>query len=196
MKNSSVSFTSGIKFTNCKKFADEVNSFVQFRRVDSPWTADEITRGPQVYTERVRSCVAGGILTQNPSTGVPDVVMYHLNPREQQNLDFEPIEKTFLEHLRGDKPLQGFILGCKKIYRGEDFIFDNLENFMKKLKIPYSKFKNMPYLDEADIAYNGYKDRWTVSVSGILGPKTEKFEPNVSEIFEGFKVSEKDHLIV
>lgn len=198
MTNSQISFQSSILFiNNPKRFSFMIHGFSD--SVNRPWTAKEIVRAPRVFTKDIRACTAGGIITKSSAESCLDVIMFHIDPGKPINFDLNLIEDTILEKLDINQPLHAFMVGAKsifgmnaKLFEDSEKVFENLEGFIKKLKIPYSKFKGSPpnssYLN---LAYNGFEDRITIFDSSL-----KKIDEQT--IFDGFDdvfVSEKDKLV-
>ncbi len=210
MQDSNISFTSRILFTNLKGFNSELNSFASKIKVDRPWSADEIIKASQAYTEEIFNCTAGGIITE--TKGKKRVVMFHINPtlEDDSKIDFSKVKEYLLKKIGKDKPVQGFLIGgkkdfspsflpseyIKKICKISMEIFDDFENFMEGLKIPYTKFKGQNIGGQnSRIAYNSVNDQWTITTRA-----TEKFENipkglNILPDFDEIVISPKDTVI-
>ena len=200
MQNTQVSFKSNIRFTNLNGFKRVVRDFPI--SVDRPWTAKEIIRAPYAWTAGVKDCTAGGILVGKDRKNITDVVMFHISPSDKDNSDFEIIKRAIMDKIGSDKPIQGFLLGGKKICQGSVEMFDNFEKLMKELKIPKTKFKGLPVGGHsAHIAYNAGRDEWVVAATAIEDINKKVFAKTdlQSEIFSKFQkvvISKYDKLIV
>lgn len=190
-RNRQISFKSYISFENGEGFSNEINSFKQQVYVTSPWTAKEIVRTSQVFTDGVMDCVSGGIVLKKKN-GFREVVFFHINSEE----DFNETRKTLLDKIGNDEPCHGFLLGSKEAFEGSVENFKNIENFItQELKIPCTKFEGMPWgMKSAAIAYDGYKDKWTI-FAGLLNLSKENFLSNLKNYFKNTFVCNEDTLI-
>lgn len=193
MQNSQVSFKSNIKFMPNELFLKEVERFGQFKYVNYPGTSKEIVRSPYAATGGIKTCTAGGILVRNDKSKMFDVVMFHITPFEEANSNFKTIERVILDEVGFDQPIQGFLLGSKKIFKLSSDFFTKFETLMHKLNIPYSKFKGIPTgnADYVDLAYSARDDQWSVFASAINHINADEIVKNFDDVF----ISEKDKLI-
>lgn len=156
MQNSNISFKSNIKVVPMdyfKKSADLIKN-----HVDSPWTAKQILKAEKAYTTEICDCSAGGIITGE------DVVMFHLNPTEDNLNDWSNIIETLKSKATaGNKILRGFLLG-RNNSRDSREVFKRLETYMKNQNIPYSKFERHKYIfADTNILYDASKDEWLIT---------------------------------
>lgn len=197
MQNSKISFTSGIKITDSYGFFQEMRKFKSKTCVDWPWTANEIIKTSQGYTDRIKTCTAGGIITKNNQGNGLDVVMFHIDPDERKNFDFKTVEKTILDKLGEAKPLQGLLFGSKNLVESSVEMFDRFESFFKeKLGITYSKFKGIPLGGHSGgIGFNGEKDEWIISSTNIKTVVPDILKKEIPNYFNEIVISDKDQLI-
>lgn len=226
MQSSAVSFTSGLQFVRSEGLFDaQTGSYLT--SVPFPWTFRQIQKLPSVITKDIASCTAGGIITKLPSKGLQgdkpfDVVMFHLDPDNRSNANFNNIKDAIYSVLEGDKPMQGFLLGAKNpipefayklilddvrnIY-GDEFnyqtmnstlqksadLFGKMEEFFKELKIPFTKFKGLPFFGKAHIGYSADLDKWTVYLSNFKHQAAKPLE-DLKLHFDEVSICEKDFL--
>lgn len=205
MRNSNVSpinFGTTIRFKSGVKFAETMNQIGTSGKVGShwSWTAKDIVKAPQAYTLDVQTCTAGGILVKQQQSSDFDIVMFHINPDDKENYDFQGIKDAIYVKLAGAKPLQGFLLGCKRIYETSEDMFDSFERFMKDdLRIPYSKFKGTKDIDHGfiDVAYDGNIDELSVRASAIKDEFNNKFSiEKLPLIFDEIQRSPIDKVVI
>lgn len=197
MKNSQISFKSNIRITSLSNFSREIQKCPQEEITD--WSIRQITKSTRSYTTGIRACTAGGILVKK-GDGAFDVVMFHMNPINALNFDFNKIEQTILERIGDNKPIQGFLLGSKRTIEYSVEMFGKLETFIKdKLKIPYTKFRgiSMAHADFANIAYDGTKDEWTIAGSMLnnIGNTKKEAKELAQSGFDEVSLSQKDKFI-
>lgn len=199
MQNSKISFTSGIKIhKDLFSFQKVLGSFVEDKYILSGWIPEKTIRAKQLYTAEIRSCTAGGIIVKTPTEKDYDMVMFHLCPPEEgipQNYDLNLIEKTFIDKIGTSSPVNAFLIGAKntKFPREYSFrFFDNIENIIKKLKIPYSKFKGSEEDMSIKMAYDGKNDIF--HFEDIVVSYDKRNRP-FSSFFDSSSLSEKDHFI-
>lgn len=194
MKNSNISFGTNIVFRNLNGF--ERTAAACQKSVDS-YTADSTVKAHSVFTKDIKVCTAGGIITRDPQEKDLNVVMFHINPFNAKNFDFQYITDKIKASIADGIPVEGFVLGCKKTVEGSAQMFDNLENFIGQFHIPISKLKGSPEgADFIDIAYNGYKDELTV-FSTAAGRFSKKLTlDDIPKIFDEIKIAPIDHLSV
>lgn len=193
MQSSQVSFKSNIKFMPNELFLKEVERFGQLEHVNYPGASKEIVRSAYAATGGIKTCTAGGILVRNDKSKMLDVVMFHITPLEEANSNFKIIERAILDKIGFDNPIQGFLLGSKKILKFSSNMFAKFEILMQKLNIPYSKFKGIPTgnADYVDLAYSAKDDQWSVFASAINHISADEIVKNFDEV----SISEKDKLI-
>lgn len=198
MQNSPISFKSKIRVTGLKNFSQEIEKCPQEEITD--WSVGQIIKSTRSYTTGIRACTAGGILVKKDDSNAFDVVMFHMNPINALNFNFNEIEQTILERIGDNKPIQGFLLGSKKTIDYSVEMFNNLETFIKdKLKIPCTKFRgiSMAHVDFANIAYDGTKDEWLISATMLedIGNVQRDVKTRVLSGFDEVVLSQKDTLI-
>lgn len=174
LQNSSISpisFGTNIRIVNRDEFKLQTGFWKNL--VDWPWTARQIIRAPQVYTQGVSSCTAGGIITKSRKGDSFDMVMFHINPGEKANKNIKKIERTIKRRLGRSKPIQAFIFGCKSGLDSSSKMFDNLEEIIKHFNVPYTRLKGSAFgKGPVNSAYDGYTDELIIS-SRILDKTSE-----------------------
>lgn len=172
MQSSKISFTSSIKLVHYDEFYYQVRRLPYQLEVDFPWTAKEIVKVPKSFTHGVEDCVAGGI------TDGQDVVMFHICSTHPHNKDFGEIEKTIMNKLNIKSDcLQGFLLGGKRCIDSSLKLFDNFENFFKKISVPYSKFREHSLATNSSICYNSEQDQIYIVnnfINNMIGKQSSK----------------------
>ena len=165
-KQNNQSFKSNIHLLNMNKFRNvDMSGCSKVKFVDFPWTPNEIVKGVCGYTEDVKSCTAGGIITKNLD-GSKDVVMFHLNPDQAESQDLKFVEDKLFEKLKDTKPIQALIAGSKDNqnilkYCGE--YFDKIAEIINKLNIPITKLKGTPMGGhELHMIYTAPNDTWSI----------------------------------
>lgn len=139
----------------------------------------------------------GGVLLKNKNNRL-DVVMFHINPLEKVNQDFNHIEQTIINKIGNLIPLQGFLFGSKNLFTkftGSVEMFENFEWLMYKLNIPCTKFKGLPSPEEVSIAYNAYSDQWTIFAKSLDLSKQNLLK-NITNYFDETYIYEEDNLIL
>lgn len=195
MQNSQISFGTNIVFKNLNGY-EKVIATCQ-KNIVSPFTADSIVKSHSAFTKEIKVCTAGGIITKDAQDKDFNVVMFHINPFNAKNFDFSKITAKIQEYIANDKPVEGFILGCKEAVDGSTQMFDNLERFLEQFHIPISRLKGSPAgADFVDIAYNGHNDELTVfsSSAGNLGKKLTLID--VPKLFDKIKIASTDHISI
>lgn len=197
IRNSNISFKSSIQFLNREGFYKAIRDIPEENLVWS-CTTKGIVRAPKAYTECVRTCTAGGILTKGRNENTYDVIFFHLRPPEEdcpENEDIGEIERVLKEKLAGGKPLQGIIIGCKSLLNKSGEFFDAIEQVFRNLGTPYSKFKNQIEWGSLDVAYKGTENKWLINA--------EEFSPdggykmgNPNKHFEEAKLYEGDCILL
>lgn len=217
--NSTVNFTSRIEvINNSIDFTKRVKSC---SAIVNEWSYKDIIKAPQAGTMGIRSCTAGGIITKS-KTGIGDmfnVVLFHINPRNKDNSNFTEIEKFILNKIGDDEAVEGFLIGSKTPITSEEYLemvsensidedeqttnkyllqstkmFENFDNLMKSLKIPYSKLQGLPIFGRAHIFYSSDSDKWVV-----YAKKFDNAEGNIKkslqQYFDDVFICEKDELV-
>lgn len=197
MQNSQISFKSNIRITSLSNFSREIQKCPQEEITD--WSIRQITKSTRSYTTGIRACTAGGILVKKDD-GAFDVVMFHMNPINALNFEFDKIEQTILKRIGDNKPVQGFLLGSKRTIDYSVEMFGKLETFIKdKLKVPYTKFRgiSMAHVDFANIAYDGTKNEWTIAGSMLsnIGNIKKDAKELAQNGFDEVIISDMDKLI-
>lgn len=194
MQNSQVSFQSKIKIMPKELFLNDVAQFPYFSYVDAPWTFKEVARDLFAATDGIKTCTAGGILVAKDSNHIPEIVMFHIDPSEVANDNFKKIEEMIWDKIGTDNPIQGFLLGSKKYFKPSVDMFAKFEEFMHKLRIPYSKFQGIPAgnADYSNLAYNANKDEWSVYASALTKINKRELLQNFDEVV----LSHKDKLVM
>lgn len=190
-----ISFQSRIKLTSRAEFSKFVNR--EFAQVNYPWTIKQTALSNKARTDGVYDCTAMGI------TDGDKVLLLHICPTDSRNQNFKKLEnkisESILSKLNPDY-LQGFILGSKKDNINSPFsskLFEIMEGILKKLNIPYSKFKGGNYTN--DIAYNSTKDEWIIGneLLDVITTKEAKFktpQKAAEKIFDQIKIADCDEL--
>lgn len=206
MQSSAISFKSNIKIVNSKGFCDELKK-ISPHEVAFPWTINEIIKAPRVYTVNIKTCTAGGILTRNNLTDKIDVVMFHIDPENKANSDFKKVKEALLKKIGSSQPYQAFLIGSKplednliepvkKIFKNGVKMFANFENFIKELRLPFSKMEGLPPLGHnANIIYDAKKDQWTVFNTATDYISEENLKRDVDLFYDNIVISPKDRLI-
>lgn len=204
MMNSNINSVNSVSFGTKIVFKD-IGSFYDARRgckntVAHPWSINEITRAPEVFTMAAGVCTAGGVLAKSKTGNNFDIVMFHIAPSEKNILSFQQIADKILEKLDGDSPMQGFLLGSRKMgtnFLNTEFDSANLFNkfrkfFTEQLQIPVTLFRGNNEESCVSFAYDGYKDQADVlafsSKKVHQGPVAEF----LSDVFEETKISNLD----
>lgn len=212
MRNKSVSFGIGIKFTNAHGFTKSINGWSQTYKSRAPWTLNQIVKGEVGYATGIKNCTGGGIITKSK-----DVITFHLDPVNEYNKDFSAIKEMLLRKIDEDEPCSQFLLGLKvldeetknsqffklmypeatEIIKKSQEMFAKIEEFMGQFKIPLSKFKGIPILDEigASFACNPAKDRLTIFLSDIGDVKSDADIHKILKSFHGVVIADTDKII-
>lgn len=193
MKTSKVNFTSNIRFVDSLAFAKELDKLPSKKYVDSPWKVKNIVRGISSYTDDVRDCTAGGVLTNNKNNGF-DIIMFHLNSTDEENLSFTAVENKIFEKLGKDKPLEGFLIGSQSAWDDSIELFAKMEAFIQRLKVPYSKFQGSIINQDINAAYHGESDMWTIFYSALEKSHGRPPREKIFSSFDKIIISKKDRL--
>lgn len=195
-RNSDVSFSSRIKLVHADRFAKEITDIKH--SINFPWTAGEIIKADSAFTKGIMECTAGGIVNGK------NVVMFHISTADINNkfMIIENVIKDKLNIKNRASNLQGFLLGSHRESR--DYYsarnFKRLEEFMQKLKIPYSKFQGHTELcNNSDIAYKSKTDEWLISnktFSKIIDKAPSSLRRLLPECFDTINISPKDTLVL
>lgn len=197
MQSNQVNFTSGIRVKT--HISDFYDVRAGFDYVSEPWTSKEIIRAPLVYTDDIKTCTTSGIIVQQSEQPL-DIVMSHIDPENEANLDFGRIADAIYEKLAGHKPLHGFLIGSKNKFAFSRKMFDLFEDFFtNKLCIPYTKFKGIPagLGDFVHFSYNGISDEATIFSSvayrykGLYKNKHEL----VRNVFDEVEIAHMDTIV-
>ena len=188
-----VSFGSNIKLVSNSIFKHKTSS--GYKNVNYPWTIKQSVCAAKASTDRIFDCTALGITDGN------QVLLLHICPTEPKNFNYKNIEKFIKDNIfkkLNPEYLQGFILGSKANNinsPNSTKLFDFLEGVLKKLNIPYSKFKGGNY--ENNLAYNSINDEWIIgnylldNVSrGVFG----NVENAAKKIFDEIEIAKTDNL--
>lgn len=195
-KPSNVSFSSRIKLVHADKFAKEIADIKH--SINSPWTANEIIKADSAFTKGIMNCTAGGIVDGE------NVVMFHISTDDINNkfIIIENVIKNNLNIKKRFSNLQGFLLGSHResmdYYSARNF--KRFEEFMQKLKIPYSKFQGHTEIcNNSDIAYKAKTDEWLISnktFSKIIDRAPYALRKLLPECFDTINISPKDTLVL
>lgn len=204
MMNSNIKSTNSVSFGTKIVFKD-IGNFYDARRgckktVDHPWSINEITRAPEVFTMAAGVCTAGGVLAKSKTGKHLDIVMFHITPSEKNLLSFQQITDKILEKLDGDSPLQGFLLGSRKMktnFLNTESDSANLFNkfrrfFTEQLQIPVTLFRGTNEESCVSFAYDGYKDQADVLAFSPSKVHQGPLKEFLSDVFEETKISNPD----
>ena len=197
-----LSFTSKIKFVDYLKFW-ELTEQNNVKKVDSPYTANEIISDNAAYTDQIICCTAGGI-----SNG-KRVTMFHLIPDNSNTYGFERVEEILEEHTGVTKKtgskLNGLIIGGKgeeirktvdrhNHYANCKILFDKVKEFFENYNISPSIFwghKNNS--QPSHIYYAGDQDTWFINAGNSRYDNREiKDAKTLKETYDTIKISDKD----
>lgn len=152
-----ISFQSTIRPVSKAQFNKIVMPYGAHRYVDYPWTIRESVLSDKAYTKHVFDCTVCGI------TDGMKVLMMHICPTRKENKNFQKITDFIKSNFNLRNPdLQAFLLGSKPNMRDKrsEQIFNNFEAFLEENKIPYSKLKGGPHVN--DVAYSSETDEWII----------------------------------
>ena len=188
-----VSFTSNIRLVSFSEFYKQVPRGRSGVFVDEPWTVKESVLKDEAYTKNVLDCTVCGF------TDGKRVLLMHICPTEPENKNFSKIEKFMREKLEfmNKEHLQGFLLGSKQgkyVSKYSTELFDKFSDFMKKMNIPYSKFKGGRC--ENHVMYSAKNDEWIIG-NDIFQPCFKHFaaEDVAKRAFDVVEVSPEDKVI-
>ncbi|MCM1338550.1 MAG: hypothetical protein NC191_02635 [Muribaculaceae bacterium] len=160
--NNNISFQSRIRIIGSDAFMQKVTKR-RPRSVDYPWTIRQTVFDTQASTTKVYDCTAMGI------NDGENVLLFHICPTEPRNKNLDKIKEFVTASIKeklNPQALQGFILGGKKnnINSPKSInLFCFLEDILKELNIPYSKFKGGEF--ENHVYYNSTTDEWLIGNS-------------------------------
>lgn len=190
--NSHINFTSNIRVVNLREFSKEIATISSQNVAKKPWTAKEIIKASEAYTTGICECTAGGItngtdvvmfhISRGPENDDFSVIertllkkLNILSPEARVGLAvlkglasvFFPCDviSENIHNLKGAKrpPLKGFLLGSHWLDGLSTRVFHNLESFMEKYNIPFSKFDGQRLTNNTNISYKAAKDEWLIS---------------------------------
>lgn len=187
-----INFKSTIRPVSPQQFKNTVSTYGKKNFIAYPWTIKESVISDRLYTSGVEDCSFFAITNGIKALGM------HLCPTMEDNFVFSKIKEFIEKNINLKDPnLQGFILGGRR--HSEDNrsfrLYENLENFLKNNKIPYSKFKGGR--EPNDIAYNSTKDEFlisTVFAQSETLKKRYKTDSFLEQIFDEVKISEEDEV--
>lgn len=170
-----INFKSDIKFvTDCRY--ERATAGIFKRKTDRPDMPNNILFARLAQKKDILWNVAGGI------TDGTRVVIFNYDPFK---VAFEQIQAALLEGIKVLEPVkrQGLLIGAHKSSEPSMVLFNALQEFMSKYKIPCSRFKgHMQYQGASSIAYfGGNRDEWLIT------------NPNLSffDVKEGVKAIKK-----
>lgn len=188
-----ISFQSRIRLCSADCY-DKLVRLPAGKLVKYPWTYKQTVVSESAGTRDIYDCTAGGL------TNGQKVMCFHLNPTDSDNNDFSVIEKLFAKKFNlSDKNLQGFLIGSKNNNINSPFspiLFDNVFNFIQKLKIPFSYFRAGNYTNH--IAYSSIKDEWLIGCDLLNYVSKDVFktpQKACEKIFDSYHIGKTDQLI-
>lgn len=183
-----ISFTSSIRIVNTTEFNNFTKRIGKQGFVDYPWTIEETTKAPSVYTRNIADCSACVI-----SNG-QEAVMMHLSPDTQNNHAFSIVLQKLSNLLDLKNPnLQAILVGSKNTKKSQD-IFTKFQKLFEQLNIPYSIFKNSK--TPINIGYNSSTDEMLISNLAIEKQlkKNIPIENILDNTFEQVSINKCDDL--
>ena len=186
-----ISFQSTIKPVSKAQFQKIVMPYGNHRYVDYPWTIKESVLADKAYTKHVFDCTVCGI------TDGLKVLLMHICPTRKENQNFPKIVNYIKSNFNLKNPdLQAFLLGSKPnmFDKRSEQIFDNFETFLEENRIPYSKLKGGPHIN--DVAYSSETDEWIIGHDMAGNENIKKALKTPRNFFKKFftevKISELD----
>ena len=181
-----ISFKSGYRTVPPKDFFKFAGAFGEQNYVGVPWTVKQSVFSSKAYTKNVMDCVVIGI------TDGLNVLLMHICPTKSENANFADISKYIQNTIEfmNKNCLQGFVMGSKNTPESKT-LFDNVINFLDKLKIPTSYFKGGNC--ENHVAYWSATDNWIISNAKIKPFTSTK--DNLKKTFDEIKISAFDEII-
>lgn len=192
--NNNISFQSRIRLVPESAFKQSIKRCRN--NVVYPWTVKQTVCANKAFTEGVYDCTALGI------NDGQEVLFLHLCPNIPQNDNWSKLEKYIMENVReklNPENMQALILGSKRDNISSPRstgLFEFLEGVLKKLNIPYSKFKGGDF--ENHLSYDSVKDEWLIGNKLLdIISDTKVFgsvENAVNRIFTDVKIADFDEL--
>lgn len=189
-----VNFTSNIRFTTFDCFNSTTGELAEV--VES--TENQILRASRLKTLGIIDCVAGGI------TDGRQVVMFHFDPQNNYPFySYKEAEAALLKKMKklDYSKLQALILGSHVDSKESRTLFANVEKFMRKHNIKYSKFRGQRSDSGAScIAYFGNgKDEWVITSENIpendLKINRKPTRKTLLKAFQSYYICPEDHLV-
>lgn len=199
MQNSKINFTSRIIFTRWEDHIKILKKMDGHLEAGYPCTLKKSVLAPEAYTEAVRTCTAGGfVINQN---GQRKVLMFHLDPNDIENLKFKQIQEDLIQKIGENKIERALLVGSKNIktskgYENSPMFFKFLEEFIQKLKIPYSKLQGLSELDGANLSYDGISDTWRISTKFTSYLQKDIFKQKAKKAFEQVLIDKGDKYLI
>lgn len=192
INNTKITLPPPIHIVSEQAYKNAISKFRENISVDSPWTNEQIVKAIQVHSEKIKTCSALSIATQNPSNNFSSQTVFaHITPRKICNLlGFHDIEKNICNKIKGDNILGAVLLGSKKGRDSSEELFSLFKAFLDWRGIPYSKFESLPAdFSDADLAYDGIENRWIMHLQRNTPNGSFDINNNYTNFFDDIKIA-------